>query len=156
MDYRTNILTTGVEANMTLLPDINGLYFGVLGGDMTVFDYTRYFEETKLEPIDYKVFMRSNKRNIELLMKQIGKTPNDTFYKNTDGHILVASQLVYTFLAQANTELMFYFNDLLHEILTDGVAYSNGFVYELAADKLPDSVLQDIIKSRKNDQSDNQ
>lgn len=151
MDYKTTILNNGVEVKDALLLDIPGLYFGVLSEDKAVFDYTAYIEENKLQASDYKVFMRLNRHFIEPLAKQSGRKTSDLFYQNTDGHILIASELVFLCLAFANPELLGYFNALVSDAISDGVAYSSGFVYSMAVHRLPSDVLNEIIKERQND-----
>lgn len=151
MDYKTTILKTGLEVKDTFLSDIPGLYFGTLSEDVTVFDFTAYVDENKLQISDYKVFMRLNKHFIESLAKLSGKKTSELFYKNTDGHILIASELVFLCLAFVNSELLGYFNALVSDAIIDGVAYSSGFVYSMAAQRLPSEALNDIIKERQND-----
>lgn len=151
MDYKTTILKTGVEVKDTFLADIPGLYFGVLSEDKAVFDFTAYVDENKLQAPDHKAFMRLNKHFIESLAKLSGKKTSELFYQNTDGHILIASELVFLCLAFVNPELLGYFNALVSDAITDGVAYSSGFVYSMAAHRLPSEVLNDIIKERQND-----
>lgn len=151
MDYKTTILNNGIEVKDALLPDIPGLYFGVLSEDKAVFDYTAYIEENKLQASDYKAFMRLNRHFIEPLAKQLGRKTSDLFYQNTDGHILIASELVFLCLAFVNSELLGYFNALVSDAISDGVAYSSGFIYSMAVHRLPSDVLNDIIKERQND-----
>lgn len=151
MDYKTTILNNGVEVKDAWLADIPGLYFGALSEDKAVFDYTTYIEENKLPESDYKVFMRLNRHFIEPLAKLSGRKTSELFYQNTDGHILIASELVFLCLAFVNSELLGYFNALVSDAITDGVAYSSGFVYSMAAHRLPSDILNEIIKERQND-----
>lgn len=150
MDYKTNILSKELETKENMLPEISGLHFGILGEDKAVFDYTAYFEENGLQLIDYKMFMRLNKHFIEILAKPSGKKTSELFYQNTNGHILVAAELAFLFLAFANPELCLYFNGIVADAISDGVAYSNGFLYSMAAQRLPSDVLNDIIKEQQN------
>lgn len=151
MDYRTTILNNGLEVKEVFLPDIPGLYFGILSEDKAVFDYTAYLEENQLPSMDYKVFMRQNKYYIEQLIAQSKRKTSELFYQNTDGHILIAAELVFLCLAFVNPELLRYFNALISDAISDGVAYSSGFVYSMAANRLPSDVLNDIINERQND-----
>lgn len=148
MDFKTNTLTKELEVNESLLPEITGLLFGSLREEQVVFDYTAYLEANQLEMIDYKTFMRTNKHYIENIIKMNGHKTSDLFYQNTNGHILVASELVFLFLAFVNPEMCMYFNNLIGDVLTSGVAYSDGFAYSMAADRVPTDVLQEIIKER--------
>jgi hypothetical protein len=151
MDYRTNILSQQIEVKEVLLPEITGLYFGVLGKDNVVFDYTTYLTENNRTEPDYKTFMRVNKHFIEALASTANRPTSDLFYQNVDGHILVASELVFLCLAFVDTELLRYFNDLVSDALSEGIAYSNGFIYSMAANRLPNDVLKDIIRENEND-----
>lgn len=149
MDYKTNILAKELETKETFLPEIQGLYFGITGEDKAVFDYTAYFEENQIQYVDYKVFMRMNRHYIETLIKPSQKKTSELFYQNTNGHILVAEELVFLFLAFANPEMCIYFNGIVADAISDGVAYSNGFIYSMAVQRLPSDVLDEIIKERK-------
>ena len=151
MDYKTTILPHEIKAEENLLPEIFGLHFGFLGEKQTLFDYTAYMEENEIPPMDYKVFMRSAKYFIEVLAKHYQKKTSELFFQNGNGHILVASELVFIFLMYVNPEMLLYFNSLLSDVIADGVAYSNGFVYSMASNRLPSEVLNEIIKERERD-----
>jgi len=148
MDYKTNVLSKEAKITDELIPEAAGLFFGEVGNDQVVFDYTAYFEQNELEQIDYKMFMRTNKRYIELLARAKNRKTSELFYQNTNGHILIAAELVFVFLAFSNPEMLVYFNGLISDVMTSGVAYSDGFVYAAAAERLPSEVLADIIKNR--------
>lgn len=150
MDYKINTLSKELDTKENMLPEIFGLHFGIIGEDKAVFDYTAYFEENELQYMDYKIFMRMNKHFIENLIKPSGKRTSELFYQNTNGHILVAAELVFLFLAFANPEMCLYFNNIITDAISDGVAYSNGFLYSMAAQRLPSDVLNEIIKERQN------
>lgn len=79
MDYKTTTLIKELEINEVLLPEIQGLYFGSMGENKAVFDYTAYFEENQIQYIDYKVFMRTNKHFIEPLIKASQKRHQNCF-----------------------------------------------------------------------------
>ena len=151
MDYKTNILKKELKTEEILLPEIEGLTFGIMDEDTAVFDYTAYIKNNSLHPIDYKVFMRTNKHFIESLAKNARKSTAELFFQNTNGHILIAAELTFLCLAFINPELCGYFNSLLTDVITNGVAYSHGFIYSLAAEKIPSEVMQEIIKEREND-----
>lgn len=151
MDYKTTILKQRITTDETLLPEIADLHFGFLGEKKAVFDYTAYLESNKLPAIDHRVFLRANKQFIETLAKAADKKTSELFYQNTDGHILVDAELAFVFIAYVNPEMFLYFNSLLVDAITDGVAYSHGFIFSMAANRLPSEVLSDIIKEREND-----
>lgn len=153
MDYKTNILTKELEVKEQILPEMKGLYFGMLSHDMMVFDYTAYIEENQLDNVDYKVFMRLNRHYIESLSKLTGTGTSNMFYQNTNGHILVADTLAFLFLMFINPEMLEYFTSLLAEAMSEGVVYTHGYIYTQAAQKLPTDILQSIIKERENAKS---
>ena len=49
MDYKTTTLIKELKTTEILLPEIQGLYFGFMGEDKAVFDYTTYFEENHIQ-----------------------------------------------------------------------------------------------------------
>ncbi len=110
MDYKSNMLKSKAEINDQLISDFPEVYFGMLQDSNLVFDYSRYFEETGKEYIDYKIFMRANRHFIEHLVKESNKKTSELFYQNTDGHILVAYELVFLFLAFIDENICQYFN----------------------------------------------
>lgn len=153
MDYKTNNINLEGKTFEELLPEVNGLMFCQIGENKAVFDYTEYFEKNELEPIDYKVFMRMNKRYIEHLVDgEKAKTSELFFINKENGHILVASELTFIFLAFCNKEMCIYFNNLIGDVLSRGVAYSDGFVYSLTMSRIPSESLQEIINQRKQDE----
>ena len=155
MDYRTSILAQGVLIEDQLLEDIYGLYFGFISESRALFDYTRYIEENQLDPIDYKVFMRANKRYIELIAADHGLFPSQLFYLNTDGHILVASELVFICLMYIDPDMLRYFNTLLTDLTADGFALSKATALRLAEERIPSDILHNIIKEREKASKDN-
>lgn len=46
-----------------------------------------------------------------------------------------------------------YFNSIITDAISYGVAYSNGFLYSMAAQRLPSEALNEIINERKNDEA---
>lgn len=153
MDYKTNVLTEELKTDVDLLPELSGLHFGIVGESRALFDYTAYLEENNIQPIDYRIFMRVCKPFIEALAKNAGKKTSELFFQNTNGHILIAAELAFICTAFVNPEMCVYFNSLLTDAISDGVAYSHGFMYSMAAERIPSEVLGDIIKERQNDNS---
>lgn len=151
MDLKTTALTSELKTDVEMMPDIPGLHFGILSENCMLFDYTAYFEENKeLKDPGYKMFMRSNMHYIRTLAGMGGKELSELFYQNTNGHILVANELVYLFLIFSNPDLLIYFNSLLSDVMNEGLAFSNSFVYSLASNRIPSDVLKNLIKEREN------
>lgn len=151
MDFKTTVLPKELKVTEELLPEVFGLFFGITPNGVPIFDYTEYIERNNLTPINYKVFMRTQADMIKTLASSTGRKTCDLFYQNTNGHILVANELVMLYLAFVNPQMLLYFNTLLTDILSEGVAYSNMFIYEIASNRLPSEAMQEIIKDRKNE-----
>lgn len=151
MDYKITVLNKQLDCKEQAIPDIPSLMFGTVPDGPLVFDSTAFYEVSELQPIDYKVFQRFNKRYIEGFISNTELKSSELFYQNKDGHILMNHELTFLFLAFANPVLAAYFNGLIGEIMSNGVAYSDGFVYSIAADRMPTEYLKQIINDREND-----
>ena len=156
MDYKTNNLLQGVDIEDAIFPEIEGLLFGTFGQDKIVFDYTAYIEFNKLSAVDYKAFMRNAKRSIETLVKHYRLSTSELFYQNTNGHILIEAKLVFVFLAYINPDMLIYFNEIVADTISEGVACSHSYLYSLASEKLPTQELQRIIHERSNSHNENE
>lgn len=149
MDYKITNLTEEVECNQQIFEDFNGLTVGRLADNDAVFDATAYCEANGLETADYRSFSRTNKRYIEALIKSGQIKREKMFYLNTNGHLLVNISLAYLFLAFYVSDIYVYFDSLINDIITDGVAFSDNYVVRLASERVPSEMLQTIIESRK-------
>lgn len=150
MDYKTNILKTQIEVKDDLLQGIKGLVFGMTDDGVVVFDATHFAEEAKMPMIDHRVFMRTMRQFIETIARSKNVSTTKLFYQNTDGHILISSELTFIYLMFVSEELMLYFNNIISDAVSEGVAYSNDYVLDLAVQRLPTDILEEIIKSRRN------
>lgn len=150
MDYKLNMLQDAVEVNEIIYPDISGLFFGDVAPGEPVFDFTRYAEENEMEDADHRVFMRMNKFFIEQILSSVGRKTTRAFYMNKDGHILIAAELVFLCVCFFSPDMTQYFSALVSDVLSDGIAYSSGFIYHMAAKRLPTMALEDILKERQN------
>lgn len=150
MDYKTTTLNEQLECKEQPLAAFPDLKFGDISEDLTVFDSTAYYIERGLEQIDYRTFQRINKRYIDSLTKYGDANKSELFFLNKDGHILMNKELTFIFLAFAEPILATYFNGLIGDIISNGVAYSDGYVVSLASERVPSDVLQQIIDNRNN------
>jgi hypothetical protein len=154
MDYKTNALNIQLECAEQVLPDFPSLLFGTIPNGPLVFDSTDFYAKNELQEVDYKVFQRLNKRYIEGIANNANINVSDLFYVNKDGHILIHHELTFLFLAFADPTLAAYFNSLLGEIASEGVAYSDSFVLSLASQRIPTDILQQIINDREQSTKD--
>lgn len=148
MDYKANILNDQLKCSEQVLPDFPTLLFGTTPNGTLVFDSTTFYEANDLEEIDYKIFQRLNKRYIESFIKNAKLKPTELFYINHDQHVLMHHELTFLFLAFAEPALAAYFNGLIGEVMSNGVAYSDGLILHLASNRIPTDVLQQIIDDR--------
>lgn len=148
MDFKITTLAKSVECEKAEIADFPTLKFGNLLNGQAVFDSTRYYEDNELEPIDYKIFSRICKCFINALVTRLGLDAGELFFQNTDGHILINKDLAILFLQFANQDVCAYFNQIIWDALENGVAFSDGLVASLAATRVPNDVLQEIIDTR--------
>lgn len=148
MDFKLTVLAKPIECDKIEIADFSTMKFGKLLNGQSVFDATRYFEENELEPIDYKVFGRVCKSFINALVMSLGLDASELFFQNTDGHILMSKDLAILFLQFSNPDVCTYFNQLLWDMLERGIAFSDGMVATLAATRIPNEILQEIIDQR--------
>ncbi len=150
MDYKANILDSQLECSEQALPDFPSLLFGQTPDGVLVFDSTAFYFANKLEEIDYKIFQRINKRYIEGFINNSELKSTQLFYINRDQHILIHHELTFLFLAFADPNLAAYFNGIIGEIMSNGVAYSDSFILSMTSQRVPTSILQQIINDRNN------
>ncbi len=148
MDYKLTTLIEKVECEKNEIADFPTMKFGNLLNGQSVFDATRYYEDNELEPIDYKVFGRICKCFINALASRLELNVGELFFLNTDGHILINKDLAILFLQFANPDVCAYFDSMLWDILENGFALSDGMVATMAAARVPNEVLQEIIEQR--------
>lgn len=148
MDFKLTVLAKPIECDKIEISDFETMKFGNLLNGQSVFDSTRYYEENELEPIDYKIFGRICKCFINALVTRLELNVGELFFQNTDGHILISKDLAILFLQFANPDICTYFNQLIWDALESGVAFSDGMVVTLAATRIPNDVLQEIIDQR--------
>lgn len=148
MDYKTTQLDAQLECKEVLLPAFPELHFGDITEDVTVFDSTAYYQERNLDEIDHRIFQRVNKKYIESFVKYSEVDKSSLFFTNKDGHVLMNKELTFMFLAFAEPMLATYFNGLLGDIMANGVAYSDGYIMNMAAQRIPTDVLRQIIDER--------
>ena len=148
MDYKLTSLKEKLECEKTEIADFPTLKFGNLLSGQDVFDSTQYYEDNELEPIDYKIFSRVCKCFINALATRLGLNVGELFFQNTDGHILINKDLAILFLQFANPDVCAYFNSVIWDLLENVVAFSDGLVATLAATRVPNEVLQEIIDTR--------
>lgn len=152
MDYKITNLSKKVVCDQQLLSDIPTLLYGNIQDGALVFDSTAFYESNGIDEIDYVTFQRLNKRYISGFIDNTSLKASELFFMNTDGHILMNHELTFLFLSFANPTLAAYFNGMIGELMSNGVAYSDGYVLALASERVPTEYLQQIIKDRNDSQ----
>ena len=152
MDYKINILQEAVSCNEIALQDIPQLKFGIID-TVIVFDATAYCEFIKAR-FDMKQFSRLQKSQIQIIASAQQVSIGNLFYQNKDGHALINKELVFLFLAYASPEMLAYFNQLVSDAITDGIALSDGYIASVINEKVPNEVLKNILDTRMNGKKD--
>lgn len=148
MKPKLNQLTKIVECQENIFPDIPDIFVGNINPEKIVFDATAYCEAVDAELPPYSAFYTQCYRYIDAICKNTEKKSSELFYVNTDKHLLIDVSLALIFIQYVNPETCFYFNNMVITCLTNGIAFSEGFVMQMASLQLPDEALQEIIKSR--------
>lgn len=150
MDYKITQLLKQIETKDTLIEDFQDLLFGTTPEGDVVFDATEYCEKNKeLGAFNVRVFMRACKPFIEKFIQMESVRPGNMFFQNTNGHSLIIADLSFLFLSFVDSSLFMYFNDLITTIVNDGFAYSDSFLLQQTAQRIPTEVLERIIDLRK-------
>ena len=149
MDYKINTLKTEVPCNEMMLQDIPLLKFGIVDNRL-VFDATAYCESQKID-FNVKTFSRGYRMLINILAQDNNISIGELFYQNKNGHILIDRELVFIFLACTEPNMLIYFNQLINDALTEGIALSDGYIASVINAKVPSNVLENIIQSRNNE-----
>ena len=147
MDYRINNIDKSVICEEQIIQDIPSLLFTEIEG-VVVFDATGFCLTNNLDEFDYRIFSRINKVYIEALIKETGLDKTKLFFTEKGKHTLVVQDLVFMFLAFVDSGICSYFNNILADAITNGVAFSDGFAVQLASQRIPTDILKEIINKR--------
>lgn len=135
MDYKLNRLAVEVKCEEVGIPDIPALKFGHLENGRLVFNASAYIRNTGRE-CDYCTFSRAMRFWIEQLAKGYGAKVNELFYANPNGDELFHEILTHVFLMYLEPAIIVYYNDLVDDVMTNGMAFSDSFIFELAQSRL--------------------
>ena len=153
MDYTLNYLAKDIQCTGDALREsFESVKFGMVD-DVEVFDATECCALSEIEPVDYKVFSRVNKRYIETLIDAGMADRKELFYMNPNGHLLINSCLTIIYLAFIDKDIFLYFWSMLNEVVYNGIALSDSFLANLVMNRIPNHTLEEIIKIRNNDEA---
>lgn len=147
MNYKLNVLKNKVECKERVFPEIP-VYTGTLENGEVVFDIDRYCYEAGIENENWVVFTQRHKHYVEQFAKIYEKNTSEMFYQNTDGHILIDFVFVFLYLMYINEELSAYFFTILSDVLSTGMGFSDTYIMELAAERLPDDMVARMINGK--------
>lgn len=137
MDYKLNRLSKELKCEDVGIPDIPALKFGRLDDDTLLFNATQFLKSIDREEIDYKTFSRPMRFWIEQMAKGYGVGIDKLFYLNPSGDELYSEILTHLFLMFIDPSTLTYYNDIVDDVVTNGIAFSDSFVLELAQSRLP-------------------
>ncbi len=158
MNYKLNVLKKKVKCSERPFSEIP-ISVGTVGDGQSVFDIDQYCEEAGVEVEDWKIFTQRHRLYIERYAARAEKKTSELFYQNTDGHILMDLSLVFIYLIYKDDDLSAYLFSLLTDVLSDGVCFSDTYVVELAAERLPEEVVRRMfgkVKQEDEDESEEQ
>jgi len=151
MDFKLNHLQKEVKCEEVGIPDLPALKFGHLEDGTLVFNASEYISQNDVD-VDYRIFSRAMRFWIEQIAKGYGISTASMFFANPDGTELYHETLTYIFLMYIDPGMVSYFNDIIDDVMTNGMAFSDSFVMELASTRLPEDLIKTMAKNgtRKN------
>lgn len=150
MNYNVKQLDEPIKCNIIRFSELPSLFFGkVLLDDkeVSVFDASEYCKSIGGK-LDVYRFMGANKLYIDRLINSEGLDSSNLFFIQPNQKILISSEIVVVFLMSINPELFLYFEDMVLDLLNNGIAISDKKIMELVMDRVPDDALKQIIDSR--------
>ena len=145
MDFKLNHLQKEIKCEEVGIADLPALKFGHLEDGTMVFNATAYLQSLNREE-DYRQFSRGMRFWVERLATGYGVNPAKLFYANPDGTELYHEILTYIFVMYTDPDMISYFNDLIDDVMTNGMAFSDSFIIELATTRLPEELLKPTIQ----------
>lgn len=141
MDFKLNHLQKTVMCEEVGIPDLPALRFGHLEDGTLVFNASEYLKQNGKE-LDYREFSRAMRFWIEQMAKGYGISTANIFFANPDGSELYHEILVYLFMMYLDPAIIMYFNNMIDDLMTNGMAFSDSFILELATTRLPAEMIQ--------------
>jgi hypothetical protein len=148
MDYKLNRLAKELICDEVGISDVPALKFGHLENKQLVFNASEYLRTLERQD-DYRTFSRAMRFWIESLAKGYGVSTAELFYANPNGDELYHEILTHIFLMYVDPAIMVYYNDLVDDVMTNGIAFSDSFVMELAQSRLPAELFQNLKNDSK-------
>lgn len=148
MDYHITALKEEVVCDKIGIPDVPQLKFGTYK-KYNLFNLTQYLIVIGNKEDNYRTLSRFLSGWIEAFSRVYEIPIKDMFYQNPNGDELVNGVLVYLFLICLDDKFMMYVNDLIDDVLTDGIAFSDSFIYMTARQRLSNKTLKSITNERR-------
>lgn len=153
MNYKINRLNEPIECKQVKFPDIEALKYNKItgsdGSSTDIFNATAFCDSTGAE-VDINAFMRTQKGYIDKLIQEEIVKADKMFFMDNENNVYIASGLEILFLMFASKEYLIYFQELMEDVLTTGMAFSDGFVLKMAMERIPNDTLQEVIQQRNN------
>ncbi len=145
MDYKLNRFNKELKCEEIGIEDLPTLKFGRLNDNFLLFNATEYLKGIGME-MDYAEFSRPMRFWIDNMAKGYGVQTSELFYMNPNGDQLYHEILTHLFLAFLTPDILVYYNDLIDDVMTNGIAFSDSLILELARTRLT----PDLIKTLRN------
>lgn len=146
MNFKINRLKNTIPCEDTVFPDMPWLKIGHIG-DTDVFSANEVLRNTG-SSLDLHTFMNVYKREISIIADSTQTQLGDLFFVTKDNHVYINKVLMITFIMCTSPQMYAYFNNLLDDVLTSGIAYSDTYIMSMAANRIPSEYLHRIIEMR--------
>lgn len=150
MKPKLNILTKQLNCDTLVFDDFENLKSGNINVNTDLFDATEFCKAEGVEEPAYYQFNTACQRHIAAKLKELNIKPSEIFYQNKDGHTLIHVALCLIYIRYVSENISAYFDSLVATCLLTGIAMSDSAILNMAANRLPDNVLQDMMTTRKN------
>ena len=151
MNYKINQLNNPIECSQIKFPDIEALKYGKVAegkaDTITVFNATSFSVSIGIN-IDVSTFMRTQKNYIDRLIHENIVKADKLFFVDKDNNVYISTGLEIIFLMFSSKDYQIYFFELLEDILTNGMAFSDGLILKMAMERIPNDTLQEIVYHR--------
>lgn len=149
-----NTFGTGKVINLIckeqLIPDAPLLLFGTHTDSSELFDATSYLNKNKnLTALSVEDFFAKFDYQINAIADSNRLDKQNLVYINAEGHQLINGSLCYLFLSYTNPQFCSYFNDMIGDLMTFGMAISDTYLLDLIDSRFTPELLNKILHGRR-------
>lgn len=146
--------TTNVKCEQAIIPAFPSLLFGT-HSDTSYFDATSYLQQSESN-LSVGDFFKQFDCQIQKLTAFYALPTDETplIILNTEGHQLINGCLCYLFLSYVEPHFCGYCNDIINNVMTNGVAISDSNLINFVRQRLSPEMLTEIWDGNGNSTSE--